>query len=124
MLDASALVTLLIGQVADDDLAEFDDDLVAPDLFLGEVGNGLRRAVFHGVVGRHVAPVLLQRALHTPIEIESSYDLVERAFEMLDHVTVADGCYVALAEQRSCRLLTSDARLARAPGLAVPITLV
>ena len=124
VLDASAMVRLLSGLVAEEDVHHFDDSLLAPDLVVAEVGNGLRRAVLRGIVTREIAPLLLQRFLQMPIEIESSYDLVERAFEMLDNVSVPDGCYVALAEERGCRLLTSDARLARAAVVDVPITLV
>jgi predicted nucleic acid-binding protein len=40
------------------------------------------------------------------------------------HELVGDGCYVALAEQLGCGLLTSDVRLARSPAIAVPVTLV
>ena len=124
VLDASALVMLLTGQVGAADVEQFDDAMVAPDLMLGEVGNGLRRATLRGVVGRDLAPTLLQQLLEMPIELEPSGALIERAFEMLDNLSVPDACYVALAEQRSCRILTSDARLARAPGLTVPFTVI
>jgi predicted nucleic acid-binding protein len=124
VLDASALVALLVGEVAGADVDQFDDQLVAPDLIVAEVGNGLRRAVFRRMISRERASLLLQRFLQMPIEIESSYGLVERAFELLDNVSVPDACYVALAEARGCGILTADARLARAPGIDVRFTLV
>jgi predicted nucleic acid-binding protein len=37
-----------------------------------------------------------------------------RAMELAERIRVLDGLYVALAEQRECPLLTSDARLAAA----------
>jgi predicted nucleic acid-binding protein len=39
-------------------------------------------------------------------------------------MTLQDACYVALAEERACALVTSDARLARAARLMVSVTLV
>src|SRR6266540_2647815 len=39
-----------------------------------------------------------------------------RIWELRDNLTVYDAVYVALAEALGARLLTSDARLARAPG--------
>ena len=50
--------------------------------------------------------------------------LVERAFEMRHAVTVPDACYVALAEQLDCGLLTSDRRLVRAVGDRLPVVVV
>ncbi|RJQ13077.1 MAG: VapC toxin family PIN domain ribonuclease, partial [Dehalococcoidia bacterium] len=40
------------------------------------------------------------------------------------NVTAYDACYVALAEGLACPLLTADARLARASGLARDIELL
>ena len=123
VVDASAAVNVLIGWSAPGVL-DVDDDVVAPDNFLVEVASGLRRSVRRGVLPMQAAPGLLAEALEMPIELVPSRELIARAFELRDQVTVADGCYVALAEQRECGLITSDARLARAPGLAIPITVV
>ncbi len=124
VLDASAVVKFVVRQVHASDVSYFDDSMVAPDLMLCEVGSGLRRAVRLGFVAPQLAPTLLQEVLEMPVESESSRDLLERAFELRHNVTVADGCYVALAERLGCAILTADERLARTPGIDVPFTVV
>lgn len=124
MLDASALVDFLIGRIDDSDVGLFDTDLAAPDLLLVETAGGLRRSERRGVITTEGAVSLLHRFLELPIEIVPGRELVERAFEMRHSITMADACYVALAEERECGLITADQRLARAPGITVPITVV
>ncbi len=48
----------------------------------------------------------------------------ERVWELRNVVSADDATYVALAEHLGCSLVTSDGRLARAPGVRCPITLV
>ena len=124
VLDASAFVDLLIGRLDETEEALFDGDFAAPDLFLVEVAGGLRRSERLGAVSGDQAQSLLAAMLDLPIDLHDSRGLVERAFEMRHAVTVADACYVALAEQLDCGLLTSDRRLARAVGDRVPVTVV
>jgi predicted nucleic acid-binding protein len=50
--------------------------------------------------------------------------LLARAWELRDSVRGWDAFYVALAEALGGRLLTADARLARAPGLACGVEVV
>jgi predicted nucleic acid-binding protein len=40
------------------------------------------------------------------------------------NLTPYDACYVALARNLGCPLVTGDRRLARAPGLGVPLITV
>ena len=47
--------------------------------------------------------------------------LLERAWELRENVRAWDAVYVALAEALDATLLTLDARLGRAPGLACPV---
>jgi predicted nucleic acid-binding protein len=123
VLDASAAIALLLADVSRDSPL-FEGNFEAPDLFLVEVANGLRRSERLGVISTAATQSALADALELPVELTSSRGLVERAFELRHNVTVMDGCYVALAEQLDCGILTSDARLARTPGLTVPFTLV
>jgi predicted nucleic acid-binding protein len=123
VLDASAAVNLLLGSV-EHGSALFEADFDAPDLLLVEVANALRRADRSGVISTVAATAALADLLELPVELASSRDLVERAFELRANLTVMDGCYVALAERLGCGILTSDTRLARAPGLPVPVTLL
>jgi len=50
--------------------------------------------------------------------------LLERVWELRANLSAYDATYVALAESLGCALLTADHRLARAPGIRCPITLV
>jgi predicted nucleic acid-binding protein len=124
VLDASAFVRLLLGGVDPDDLHLFDGDFAAPDLFLVETASGLRRGVRIGAVSSARAAALLAHTLELPMELVPSRELVGRAFELREAMTVHDACYVALAEQRECGVLSSDRRLSASPGLTVPVTLV
>jgi predicted nucleic acid-binding protein len=46
------------------------------------------------------------------------------AYELRAKVTAYDATYVALAERLGCALLTADTRLAAAPRIACPVTVV
>ena len=52
------------------------------------------------------------------------FGLLDRVWQLRNHLSAYDATYVALAELLQCTLLTADARLSRAPGLRCPITLV
>ena len=124
VVDASAYVNLLLDVVPSEDRHSFDTDLAAPDLLLVEIAAGLVRAARRGTINGAHAQLLLEQALVAPIELTPMRELVPRAFELRKNLTVYDASYVALAEQLGCGVLTADRRLARAPGLTVPFTLV
>ena len=124
VIDASAFVHLLVGRIDPAEAGPFDDDLTAPDFFLVETAAGLRRSELGGIVSAAEVTDLLVRVLATPVELVPASELLERAFELRHNVTVADACYVALAEHLDCALITADGRLARAPGVDVRVTLV
>jgi predicted nucleic acid-binding protein len=50
--------------------------------------------------------------------------LVERIWELRENLTTYDAAYVAAAERMSCRLVTSDARMAKAPGIRCEVVVV
>jgi len=50
--------------------------------------------------------------------------MLERVWELREHLTAYDATYVATAEALGCGLLTADGRLGRAPGPRCPITVV
>ncbi|WP_017936018.1 type II toxin-antitoxin system VapC family toxin [Nocardioides sp. Iso805N] len=64
----------------------------------------------------HHAALRLRRHSHRP--------LLSRIWELRDNLSPYDASYVALAERLDARLITSDARLARAPGVRCPIEVV
>jgi predicted nucleic acid-binding protein len=124
VVDASAWVDLLLERVPQHRRDPFAGDLAAPDLLYVEVASGLARAVRHRALSGAQAAFLLDQLRDAPIEVTPTADLVERAFELRDNLTLYDACYVALAEQLSCGVVTADARLARTQGIDVPFTLL
>jgi predicted nucleic acid-binding protein len=50
--------------------------------------------------------------------------LLPESWALLANFTPYDACYVALARNLGCPLVTGDRRLARAPGLGVPLITV
>lgn len=50
--------------------------------------------------------------------------LMRRAYQLRANVTPYDATYLALAEGLACPLVTADAHLARAPGLACDVVLI
>ena len=55
----------------------------------------------------------LSRYSHTPF--------LDRVWELKDNLSAYDAAYVALAETLSAPLVTTDARLARAPGIRAEV---
>lgn len=118
VLDASALVNLVVRSKDDDALRERvrDAELHAPHLVDIEVASGLRRLVAAGRMTadrateacRDAALLLILRYPHVP--------LVERAWELRANLSIYDGVYIALAEMLEAPLVTCDRRLADVPG--------
>ncbi|MFM7147681.1 MAG: type II toxin-antitoxin system VapC family toxin [Actinomycetales bacterium] len=119
VLDASAMVELLLGEGARADevgrrLAEFDRWIVPP-VFDLECMSALRR---NGARAASRAYLLgLPEMLHcSPIERVPVHPLNLRIANLLGCVTAFDASYVVLAEALDLPLLTCDARLTRSRG--------
>lgn len=99
-------------------------DLRAPDLVDVETVSVLRK--------RWLAKDLTEERFASAIDDLEEFELtrfpalplLRRAFELRANVTPYDAVYIALAERLDCPLLTSDARLARAPGIRCQIDLL
>lgn len=90
--------------------------LVAPDLLRVEVLSVLRRHLASGALTPQQADNAVDDLLRLPVTLYPSAVTLRRTWALRDNVTAYDGCYVALAEELGCPLLTADGRLARAPG--------
>ena len=64
---------------------------------------------------------LLERS---PIERLSHYGMLADVWGYRHNLSAFDAAYVVLAQRLEIGLVTADARLARAPNLRVPITLI
>lgn len=123
MVDASAAMSALLNDgPARRILAS--ERLHAPHFIDPEVANGLRRAVAAG----NVTPAAGWTALDTFRRLGMTrypmFSLLERVWDLRNNLSAYDACYVVLAEQLSCALLTADVRLSRAPGIRCPVTVL
>lgn len=127
VVDASALLPAIadgsdVGRQRRQRLVS--ERLDAPDLILAESLSVIRRQSLAGMLSSAQADQAIEDLLALPIIIHPTARLIRRVWELRGNVTPYDACYVALAEALDCPLLTGDARLARAPGLACEVELV
>jgi predicted nucleic acid-binding protein len=119
VLDASAALHLVMNGKTSDAIAERLDEaqfVTAPDLFAGEVANGLWRYVEHGDITADEATDQLAAALAlagplVPGSVVAHEALVAAATY---HHPVYDMMYAVLARRQGATVITRDARLARA----------
>ena len=123
VVDASAaLLALLNAGRARRELST--ERLHVPHLIDTEIASGLRRKVAAGEIGAGDGWAALDTWRRLGTERYPARGLLHRVWELRDNLTAYDATYVALAENLDCALLTADGRLARAPGLRCPVTVV
>lgn len=122
-MDASALLSALLRD-GPARRAVGDEQVHAPHLIDAEVVNALRRRAAAGQItpGDGAALVAVVRGLG--MIRHPTFPALPRLWELRSNLSAYDAAYVALAEDLGCALLTADARLSRAPGLACPVTVV
>ncbi len=127
VLDASALVVLLASP---DRLSArwygrlSEDELHAPHLIDAELGNVLRRLARRQEISADLAELLLGLGM---VLVDTRHDhgpLAVVAWSMRHNLTFYDALYVALAAALDAPLVTTDARLASAPGLPCAVELL
>ena len=128
VLDASALVELLLGTDSGRSIAERIADpglgLHVPHLADVEVAQALRRFVRNGELDVTSGRSALQDLRALDLERHPHEPLLDRVWALRDRLTAYDAVYVALAEALDTVLLTCDARLARAPGMGRRVELI
>lgn len=128
VLDASAVVELLLGTATGRAIAERLVDptlsLHAPHLIDVEVAQAMRRYVRRGQLDADAAALALEDLRLLDIERHPHEALLDRVWSLRDNMTAYDAVYVALAEALDSMLLTCDAKLARAPGTSRRVELV
>ena len=123
MVDASAALSALLSDgAARRALAR--EQIHVPHVIDPEVASALRRVVAAQQVDARSGWAALDIWRRLGVTRYPAFALLERVWEMRDNLSTYDACYVALAELLDCRLITADARLARAPGVRCAITLV
>jgi predicted nucleic acid-binding protein len=116
VLDASALVDVVADQATKAEvLTHLDQRLIAPAHQPAEVLSAIARLIRAGIVTPHEGLAAVEEAAALGQEhVPPTRSHLRRALALQDNLRVLDGLYVALAEERGCPLLTTDARLARA----------
>lgn len=126
VIDASATVVLLLrlpgADVVERELVR--DDLVAPAHLDAEVLSALFHLTGRGSVEPPRAQAAIGAVVRARIRRVVLSPLLDRAWAHRHNLSAYDGLYVALADRLGCGLLTADRRLAGAPGLRVPVTVV
>jgi predicted nucleic acid-binding protein len=124
VVDASCLFEVLTGtEQAEAIRARLaaDEDQAAPHVIDVEVFSVIRRELRLGRLDQTAADQAVQDLETWPGERFGHRLLLARAWELRDTVRGWDAMYVALAEMLDSSLLTTDARLAAAPGPSCPI---
>lgn len=120
VLDASAVVELLLGSAAGRAVGERIRDpqisLHAPQLVDLEVAQVLRRAALSGNLEDRRAQQALDHLQQLELERYPHPPLMPRIWSLRNNLTAYDAAYVALAEALEAPLLTLDRHLARSSG--------
>lgn len=121
VIDAGAAVKLLL---ADLHPTSAEQSLTAPHLIDSEVTHVLRRLVTSGRLDQHQGRAAFAAFRQLIIRRRPVTHLLDRMWALRHNLSGYDATYVALAESLDVPLLTTDRRLARAPGLRCPIEVV
>jgi len=97
---------------------------VAPELIDIEVVQTLRRLVRIAALGLAEAEIAIIGLPNIPLARRPHRPLLPRIWELRDNLTAYDATYVALAEALRCPLVTSDARIASAPGIRCEVEVI
>ena len=123
MVDAGVLVSLLVGDLGPEVLG--DEELVAPHLVDSEVTHVLRRLARQGHLSDGDATVAMDGFVRLSLTRFPANWLRGRMWALRHSLSAYDATYVALAEALSATsLLTTDARLAVAPGIQCGVDVV
>jgi predicted nucleic acid-binding protein len=126
VVDSSALVAVLLQRNLAAAVAQAvgDAEMTAPDVINPEVLSALRMFERIGELRADRARQAVDDLLAAPVRRFPTLPLLPAVWKLRANVTSYDACYVALARDLGCPLVTGDLRLSRAPGLGVPLVTV
>ncbi len=114
------VVELLAGDLDPEHLG--DNELVVPHLIDSEVANAVRLLMLRRVLSDEQATLTLDGFGRLQLTRYPADWLRPRIWELRHNLSAYDATYVALAEMvAATALLTTDARLAHAPGIRCPV---
>ncbi len=116
VVDAGVVVELVANQLDPDRLGE--EEVAVPHLIDSEVTNVLRRLVVHGALTEAQGTRALDGFGALVLTRFPADWLRPRMWALRHNLSAYDATYVALAEMtQATALVTTDARLANAPGI-------
>lgn len=122
-MDAGVIVELLVGALDPSGIGE--EEIAAPHLIDSEVTHVLRSLVLRGAIDEAQGAVALDGFGALAITRFPADWLRPRMWELRHNLSGYDATYVALAEHTDASaLLTTDVRLAKAPGIRCPVQLL
>ena len=128
VIDASSAIELLLNTTAGKRLSlrlrDETEIIHVPHLIDLEIAQTLRRYVLREAVHERLGALALKRWRDFDVERHSHEPLLQRIWQLRANVSAYDAVYVALAETLSTSLVTSDMKLAGAPGLSSRIELL
>ena len=122
--DASVLIAVFVDDGAWGDTARArlrHEEIAAPELVDLEVTSALRGLLRAGKVDERRADLALADLGRLAMRRASHQGLVTRCWELRDNLSVYDASYIALAELIGATLVTTDARMSRAPQIRCSI---
>lgn len=128
VIDSSLLTDALtddgqVGELAEAELTA-DPHWAAPIHLPVEVTSAVRGRWLAG----KVSPARADEAVHVLNQLAISYvgwtELAERIWELRHNTNPYDASYIAAAEIRGCRLVTTDDKLRKCPGRRCEVTVV
>ncbi|WP_053204474.1 type II toxin-antitoxin system VapC family toxin [Jiangella muralis] len=125
VLDASAGIAILNHTSSGVALAAFrfrpGAETWTVEHFHVEVAKVIRRDVLRGDLTDTQAGQLVTGLVRWPLNVARVAPLISDAWTMRHTITIHDGLYVALARHIGATLVTADRKLAKAPGMDVPV---
>ena len=120
VVDAGVVIELLVGGLDPDRLG--DEDLAVPHLIDSEVTNVLCRLVRRGDLSVRQGGAAMRGFLALAMSRFPAEPLRPRMWQLRHNLSGYDATYVALAEALAASsLVTTDRRMAAAPGIEVPV---
>ena len=126
VLDASAALAAFLGTGVNSTSIRVrieapGESVHAPHLLDVEMLHALRGLVLRGYVSRARSEEVREDFASLRWSRYSHVAFLDRIWELKDNLTAYDAAYVALAETLSAPLVTTDVRLARAPGIRAEV---
>lgn len=120
VVDACVLANALADDEKDGDTARSElraaGEIAGPDLIDVETVSVLRKRWLRSTLTDQRFAAALAHLQQLGFERAPTLRLMPRAFELRANVSAYDACYVSLAEQLDCELVTVDERLANTTG--------